>query len=166
MGTMAQVIQERSDAFMRHCVAGVTKGGKDKAAAFAICKAGGNKAGYYQPGTKIKTAKGKQAIRAHARDKAAPGKDAAYERAVKSEGVMSMKALIGQLTEGKSQEIDLAKQAIAKAKVLVGIVGEIGSRSDDLNDRRMGPATVNLEEAIDRFLKEARRWERGEAGNE
>jgi hypothetical protein len=95
MTTMATLIAERADAFMRHCVAGVTKQGKDKAAAFAICKAGGNRAGYYRPGTKKQTAKGTKAIRAHARAKDAPGKDAAYERAVKSEATMqSMRALI------------------------------------------------------------------------
>jgi hypothetical protein len=96
-----QALIERADAFMRHCVAGVTKSGKDKQAAFAICKAGGNKAGYYQPGTKNKTAKGKRAIRAHGRDAAAKSKDAAYERAIKSEGTMtSMRALIERLEEG------------------------------------------------------------------
>jgi hypothetical protein len=100
-GTMGALIQERADAYMRHCVAGVTKGGKGKAAAFAICKAGGNKAGYYEPGTKTKTAKGKKAIRAHARDKAARGKDAAYDRAIKSEATMgSMSQVIGRLEEG------------------------------------------------------------------
>jgi hypothetical protein len=104
MTTMATLIQERADAFMRHCVAGVTQQGKDKAAAFAICKACGNKAGYYQPGTKTKTAKGKKAIRAHARAKDAPGKDTAYERAVKSEGVMSMRTLIGRLEEAAGKK--------------------------------------------------------------
>jgi hypothetical protein len=95
-----QALIERADAFMRHCVAGVTKGGKDKGAAFAICKAGGNKAGYYEPGTKNKTAKGRKAIRAHGRDAAAKGKDAAYERAIKGEDTMTkMQSLIRRLEE-------------------------------------------------------------------
>jgi len=94
MTTMHALI-ERADAYMRHCVAGVTRGGKDKGAAFAICKAGGNKAGYYTPGTKQQTAKGRRAIRAHGRDAAAKTKDAAYKQAIKGEGTMTgMRKLI------------------------------------------------------------------------
>jgi hypothetical protein len=120
-GTMGALIAERSDAYMRHCVAGVTKGGKGKARAFAICKAGGNKAGYYKPGTKQQTAKGKKAIRAHGRDAAAKTKDAAYARAIKGEGTMTqMRALIeaagaawgtaGKRAFAQAAEAQLAKQ--------------------------------------------------------
>jgi hypothetical protein len=112
MTTMHALI-ERADAYMRHCVAGVTGGGKDKAAAFAICKAGGNKAGYYTPGTKQQTAKGRKAIRAHGRDAAAKTKDAAYKQAVKSEGTMThMRNLIQRLEEATGKinvEINLYK---------------------------------------------------------
>jgi len=105
MPTMQEMIVERADAYMRHCVAGVTKGGKGKARAFAICKAGGNKAGYYQPGTKQQTAKGRRAIRAHGRDAAAKTKDAAYKQAIKGEGTMSkMSALIERLEESNKKD--------------------------------------------------------------
>ena len=180
MGTMAQVIQERSDAFMRHCVAGVTKGGKGKAAAFAICKAGGERAGYYEPGTKTKTAKGKKAIRAHARDKAAKGKDAAYDRSIKSEGTMgSMKDLIertllegipanwGQVTSGlqaawktpqhSKQAVENARKAAEAKAILVQdasakVSNLVASLDRPATDPRMQGAVVALNKAVEGLL--------------
>jgi hypothetical protein len=131
MGSMGALIAERWDAYMRHCVAGVTKGGKAKARAFAICKAGGNKAGYYVPGTKKVTAKGKKAMRAHARDAAAAAKDVAYERAIKKEEAMTgMRQLIeaqsrmGDLSEGTDDYFKKAQQAFKDAYKAMGVACE------------------------------------------
>lgn len=179
MATMQDLIAERADAYMRHCVAGVTQQGKDKAAAFAICKAGGNRAGYYQPGTKTKTAKGTKAIRAHARAKDAPGKDAAYDRAVKSEGVMSMKALIeGLLAEGvpanwsavtsgmnaawrnphqTPQDVQNARAAAENKAILVQdasakVANLVAGLDRPATDPRMQAAVIQLNKAVEGLL--------------
>lgn len=87
------------DAFMQHCVGKVApKKGKD--AAFAICKATGNKAGYYKAGTKDLTAKGKKAVGKKQRDPEHKEKKMDYERAIgrAEEGVLG--ELDGYLEEG------------------------------------------------------------------
>lgn len=71
--------KSKQSAFMQRCVADLIADGKDKAAAFAICKAGGNKAGYFKPGSTELTGKGKARSAALAKEPDMAAKGQAYQ---------------------------------------------------------------------------------------
>jgi len=74
------------DAWMQHCVAGV--GAKhSKEDAFAICTSQGQKSGYYEPGSRTLTAKGKTAVRSKAASKDDAARKRAYKKVIGHEDV-------------------------------------------------------------------------------
>jgi hypothetical protein len=56
------------DPWMQHCVVGVMGKGRSKESAFAICTSQGQKAGYYDAGTRTLTDKGQSAVTKAKRD--------------------------------------------------------------------------------------------------
>jgi hypothetical protein len=72
-----------ADAYLQHAVAALTQKGMSKSRAFAVAIAQGQKAGYYKPGTKQLTAKGKKAARRHAGERDHRFKEMGYETAIK-----------------------------------------------------------------------------------
>lgn len=71
--------KSKQSAYMKRCVADLVAQGKDTSAAFAICKAGGNKAGYFKPGSMELTGKGKQRSKELAKEPDMGAKEKAYQ---------------------------------------------------------------------------------------
>jgi hypothetical protein len=75
--------KQKYPSYMRRCVADVVSQGKDTSAAFAICNATMQKAGYLTPGPgQEQTAKGRKRARHFAAMKDQAAKDAEYEAAL------------------------------------------------------------------------------------
>jgi hypothetical protein len=92
--------------FMQRCVADVTATGKELGAAFAICTAQSQKAGYSKPGSSKMTGKGAARERAFKNAPDMDQKNAEYERAVQAgrqQEETSMRSLIRQLEEAVKQ---------------------------------------------------------------
>ena len=88
--------------FMQRCVADVTGQGKELGAAFAICTAQSQKAGYTKSGSSKMTSKGAAKERVFKNEPDMADKNAEYERAVQAgrkQEDTSMRALIRSLEE-------------------------------------------------------------------
>jgi hypothetical protein len=90
--------------FIQRCVADVTAQGKELGAAFAICTAQSQKAGYSKPGSSTMTGKGAARERVFKGADDMQAKSAEYERAVQvgRQEAISMRALIRTLEEAVS----------------------------------------------------------------
>jgi len=81
----AKAKRKHMDPWMQHCVAGVVEKGRSTESAFAICSAQGQKAGYYEPGSRTLTDKGQKAARSKAAEKKHKAVQAQYKAATTSE---------------------------------------------------------------------------------
>jgi hypothetical protein len=141
---------------MQRCVADVTGQGKELGAAFAICTAQSQKAGYSKPGSTKMTGKGAARERTFKNEPDMADKNAEYERAVQAgrkQEDTSMRALIRSLEEAAGGSIFVNTDSYvrnhgAKPKGRGNWGFGIGTSDPDMNSDDVFFANMLFSEAV------------------